>query len=403
MDPINVVHQLNFSRSDWGGVQVQLVNFLESTAKNVAIRNFLGVDCREVHAVFTTLGAVLAAEPKNFRYWYNIAVPSVVRRLLEAQCVRRWKPDVVVNANLFGSVRAVDVARACGAAPVYWERGAAWFPRAKPFPEAFRTGHALLIANSQASAAMLREVWRMDGAEICAPCVWSRHSGESEPRSLPTSRRLRIGFAARLRAFKGGVLAVHALRDLVSRGIDAELMVAGEGPDREAVEHATASSEMTERVMMLGQADNMSAFYRSIDVLLHPALREPYGNVCAEAAVAGVPVVATHVDGLPEVVRHGTTGLCVMPELPLSDFDGFGGNRGDVYPIVYRPERGCVGEPAVPSPKALADAVMRIIDDPQTYRRFSIAAIRHSEHEFAPKRHIDRFIELMRSAKTIVS
>jgi glycosyltransferase involved in cell wall biosynthesis len=52
---------------------------------------------------------------------------------------------------------------------------------------------------------------------------------------------------------------------------------------------------------------------RHLDVLVLPSREEPFGTVLAEAMAVGTPVVATRVDGLPEVVRDGVTGRLVEP------------------------------------------------------------------------------------------
>ena len=62
--------------------------------------------------------------------------------------------------------------------------------------------------------------------------------------------------------------------------------------------------------------DNAAGLMGHLDVLVLPSRMEPFGTVLAEAMAAGTPVVASRVDGLPEVVDDGVTGLLVPPEDP---------------------------------------------------------------------------------------
>lgn len=55
--------------------------------------------------------------------------------------------------------------------------------------------------------------------------------------------------------------------------------------------------------------DEMAEWYRSLDVFVHPARAETFGLVCAEAGACGIPVIATPAGGLPEVIKHGETGI----------------------------------------------------------------------------------------------
>jgi len=192
------------------------------------------------------------------------------------------------------------------------------------------------------------------------------------------------------------VLAVHALRALVDRGVDAELWVAGEGPDLQAMRAQVERLGLVSRVRFAGWVASMDDWFGDIDVLLHPALREPYGISCAEALSRGIPVVATRVDGLSEVIEDGVDGLCVTPTLPMAAFDALGGDRNDVYPLVYRPERGSIAEPGLPDPDALADAVMQVAGDADRYAAFSAAACATVNGRFSYASHLQRLKGLLR-------
>jgi glycosyltransferase involved in cell wall biosynthesis len=93
---------------------------------------------------------------------------------------------------------------------------------------------------------------------------------------------------------------------------DARLVVAGEGPERARLEQ-TAREVAPERVDFVGAVTNPADMLAAADVLLLPALIEGMPAVLIEAGLSGLPVVATDVGAVREVVLDGETGLVVPP------------------------------------------------------------------------------------------
>jgi glycosyltransferase involved in cell wall biosynthesis len=117
-----------------------------------------------------------------------------------------------------------------------------------------------------------------------------------------------------LRPGKGHEVAfggVRMLLDLVDLPAPVRLLVAGDGPERERLEALAAP--LGDRVVFAGHRPDVMAVLDASDVLLHPTRADALPTALIEALAAGVPVVATRVGGVPEVVRHGETGLLLAP------------------------------------------------------------------------------------------
>lgn len=133
-----------------------------------------------------------------------------------------------------------------------------------------------------------------------------------------------------LRTGKGHGVAVDAVRALAAREPRVRLLVAGEGPAREEVARVVAP--LGDRAIMAGHRDDVMEVLDATDVLLHPTSVDAFPTALLEAAAASVPVVATAVGGIPEIVEDGRTGVLVAPP-----------PRGDAFARALAP---LVGDPA---------------------------------------------------------
>jgi glycosyltransferase involved in cell wall biosynthesis len=114
---------------------------------------------------------------------------------------------------------------------------------------------------------------------------------------------------------KGHSVLLEALRRLADEPPAVHAVVVGDGPLREALEeHAEGLGLGSTDVQFLGWRDDVSAVLRATDVLVHPSLgKELLPYAIKEAMAHELPVVATRVGGIPELVSDGVTGMLVRP------------------------------------------------------------------------------------------
>ncbi|MFW6202441.1 MAG: N-acetyl-alpha-D-glucosaminyl L-malate synthase BshA, partial [Gemmatimonadota bacterium] len=108
----------------------------------------------------------------------------------------------------------------------------------------------------------------------------------------------------------------------VAERIPSRLVLIGDGPDRGRVQQTAEDEGVADRVVHLGKQESVAELLACADLFLLPSESEAFGLVALEAMACGVPVVATRVGGVSEVVPHGVAG-----ELhPVGDIDAMAGS-----------------------------------------------------------------------------
>jgi len=142
--------------------------------------------------------------------------------------------------------------------------------------------------------AALREQWKLDGQPVL----------------------LAVG---RLSAEKGHADLLQAISILArDGGTPGRLLIVGDGPERLALEQLTGRLGIEPLVVFAGHQSDVRPYYGLADLLVLPSHTEGSPNVVLEALAAGLPVLATAVGGVPEILTHEQTGLLVPPRDPAA-------------------------------------------------------------------------------------
>ena len=131
----------------------------------------------------------------------------------------------------------------------------------------------------------------------------------------PRSEGPHILCVGRLVHLKGQHLLIEAFAELHARGVAGRLTLVGDGPKRDELRALAERLGVREQVQFAGAVgqDEIRAIYRSADVFCLPSMAEGLPVVLMEAMALQVPVVASRIMGIPELVEDGRTGLLVAP------------------------------------------------------------------------------------------
>jgi glycosyltransferase involved in cell wall biosynthesis len=138
---------------------------------------------------------------------------------------------------------------------------------------------------------------------------------EFRPRPQEQRREVVVGAVARLSKEKGLHYLLEAFAVAAGRHPQARLVLAGEGPERRRLERLTARLGLGARVRFLGEVphEQVPEVLQGLDIFAMPSTYEGFGVAALEAEAMEVPVVASRIHGIPDVVVDGETGLLVPP------------------------------------------------------------------------------------------
>ena len=171
---------------------------------------------------------------------------------------------------------------------------------------------SLILANSHASKALLVEKFKLDQNKIQVI-----HNGFLskdffiDPFNYDKkSNKFSVGFIGRLESQKG----IHILINSAKKLPNINFYIAGEGPMLEYLEKLALGLS---NVFFVG-VKNPINFMCSVDIIIVPSIREPLGNVIIEAGFCKKAVIASNIDGIPEIITDNISGILLTPREPIS-------------------------------------------------------------------------------------
>ncbi len=141
----------------------------------------------------------------------------------------------------------------------------------------------------------------------------SRYDAPAIRQQLVGSAELVLMHISNFRPVKRVTDTIHILAAIRQQGIDAHLVLVGDGPDRAEAEQLCRALDLCSAVRFVGKVMATAELLAAADIFLLPSQNESFGLAALEAMSCGVPVVASNVGGIPEVVTHGDNGYLAEP------------------------------------------------------------------------------------------
>lgn len=289
---------------DYGGVEKHLETYARHSSFSVWLPSFIAI---------SGLGYT-ADEIKKYGYEVDSLdlkprAPSLNAIIKLWQIFRSQKPDVVhthgAEAN-FNGIIAAKLARV----PVV-------------------IGEEIGIPNhSYKAKALFRMVYSVSDRVIAisdSVKEWLVESGEAQEKKIiriynpveidPQLYSLRredgffkIGFVGRLEEVKNPLCLIRAVSILKNKGVPVQLVIVGAGSQLDMCQDEVISLGIENNVRIAGFQQQPLRFIRDCDLYVQPSLSEGFGIAIVEAMGCGLPVLATSVGGVPEIIQDGVNG-----------------------------------------------------------------------------------------------
>jgi glycosyltransferase involved in cell wall biosynthesis len=123
-----------------------------------------------------------------------------------------------------------------------------------------------------------------------------------------------LGVVARLDYIKGHTFLIQGIGEIIKKYPRLKCVLVGEGDYRSTIERQIRELGLTEHFELLGLRSDVSELLSALDIFILPSISEGLPNVILEAMACSVPVIASRVGGIPEVIEHRENSLLVPPQ-----------------------------------------------------------------------------------------
>ncbi len=260
-----------------------------------------------------------------------ISLKGIVQILSFARFIRREEFDVVHANDLWANLIAVPAGRLAGVPMVISsQRDLAhlwWYTpfRKKVIQKIHKWAHCV-IANSVAVRQMLQEEFHIPEEHVRVihnGVDLTRFDGARDSRQklfpdFDPQWKLIVTVANMHSAVKGHYELIEAARIVRDSIPEARFLLVGDGEERLKLEEAVRSAGMQDRIVFLNSRSDVSEVLSCCDLFVLPSRAEGLPNALLEALAAGLPVIATAVGGVPDIIEDGVNGVLIPPQNPAA-------------------------------------------------------------------------------------
>ncbi len=271
---------------------------------------------------------------------------------------------------------------------IFHEHGEAWNVKTSEQKKIYQANAKMakqIIVNSIATECMLIKKFKIDEAKIKLA-----YYGFRDPKIKKKKihkKNIQVGLIARLESVKGTHLLIEAARILRNKNID--FLIGGDGHLEKALKKLSKNNN---KVKFVGNVLNPFDFIKNLDFLVVPSIREPLGIVNIEAGFCKIPVIATNIDGIPEVIVNNHSGLLINPTKKINH--KYSRGLPPLPNLVINPKTFELDKPKELDAKKLSNSILFLYKNKNLRLEYGHNLYQYVSKKFSIKSYFERLEEI---------
>ena len=334
------------------------------------------------HDVLTQLDHLSANLYRHNRLG-RFPIPSIkaLRQTHFDRILKKEKPDLIVGWNRLHGMPKIP-----NSIPfIHYEHGTCWYehPRGEAL-EILERADAI-IAASYAAKRMLELRWFKEPRDKIVVNRNALPESRAQIGQRKKNEILQIGFAGRFHPVKAPWSVVETLSELLNAGQRVRASFAGQGQLLNATKKLAQDMNVIQHCTFLGLVRDMPDFFRKLDYLIVPSIREPFGLVPLEAMSQGCIPIVCNVDGLVESIGEYASTLSIEATQQLSpEIRTMNSNLTNVYD----PASDTLRDPMSLDPSVAAKTLIKIEANPNLKADITRYLVNRSQEDFTFQKYL---------------
>ena len=262
---------------------------------------------------------------------------------------------------------------------IFDESGSAWNMKTQEQINTYQKNADLakkIIVCSIATKNMLIKRFKLNEKKI--RLIYNGFKDPKIKKKSINKKNLNIGFIGRLESIKGVHLFIEAANLLKKQNFN--FFIAGDGYLEKELKELSRENK---NIKFIGNVKNPFNFIKSLDILVVPSIREPLGLVSIEAGLCKVSVIASNIDGIPEVITNKHSGILINPtrKISLKQYKG----QTALPDFVINPNNCNLIKPKELDPAILANSILFLSKNKKLRIKYGLKLYQHVKNRFSIK------------------